>query len=271
MSALSDALNAANVNGWSSREIARRSGDKINHATIANYLRGQHAARPSDDVLEAFAEVFPSLNLQELRRLAGSPVGEGQPYTPPVEANRLDARQRKAVDELIRAMVSAEPLIMTPDEKADWDASRQAGSDISARDWLADRQASIEENREWLEGGGWRVVDGRFDDDIRAEAEALGMPVNDYVNGFPQTWEQYKVLRDSEVVKYVNELIAHARGDIRKAMEENNLRFLEQDMSPTLFKAAAERLSERFATNPRRLKVVRDAQPVAEAADHDEE
>ena len=104
MSALSDALNEANVEGWSAAEIARRSGDLIHRATAANVMRGKHAAAPSDDVLRAFSVVFPKLTLQKLRSLAGLPAGEVEPYRPPAEADRLGARQRRAVDELIRLL-----------------------------------------------------------------------------------------------------------------------------------------------------------------------
>lgn len=110
MSALSNALNEANVNGWSSREISRRAEGKIHHATVANFLRGKHAANPGDEVLQAFVDVFPTLNLKQLRELAGSQGGEGEPYVPPEEASRLNARQRKALDELIRSMAAEDSL-----------------------------------------------------------------------------------------------------------------------------------------------------------------
>jgi transcriptional regulator with XRE-family HTH domain len=103
-------LNKANVEGWSAAEIARRSGDRIHRATAANVMRGKHAANPSDDVLEAFAAVFPSLSLPKLRELAGRPSGEAEPYIPPPEAALLNARQRKALDELIRSMAAEDAL-----------------------------------------------------------------------------------------------------------------------------------------------------------------
>lgn len=106
MSALSDALNEANRENWSAAEIARRSGDLIHRATAANVMRGKHAANPSDEVLQAFAVVFPTLTLKRLRRLAGQPAGEQERYVPPPEADRLNARQRKALDELIRSMAA---------------------------------------------------------------------------------------------------------------------------------------------------------------------
>lgn len=128
MSALSDALRDANVEGWSSREIARRSGEKIHHATVSNVMRGKHAANPSDEVLSAFAEVF-KIPLTRLRELAGRPAGETEPYIPPPEADLLDARQRRAVDELIRSIAAASP------------AARNDGS--AERDVLETAEASV--------------------------------------------------------------------------------------------------------------------------------
>lgn len=105
VSALSEALQAANVNGWSTREIAARGGDRVAHSTIAKYLNGKHG-QPREDVLELFAEVF-NMPIRRLRSLAGQSAGELEPYRPPPEANRLNRRQRGAIDEVIRLLVDA--------------------------------------------------------------------------------------------------------------------------------------------------------------------
>lgn len=102
MSALSDALNDANTEGWSSREIARRADDRIHFGTVAAYLGGRHGS-PSEDVLSVFAEVL-KVPMPKLRELAGLPAGEIGPYKAPREADRLDRRQRRLIDELIRAL-----------------------------------------------------------------------------------------------------------------------------------------------------------------------
>lgn len=107
MSALSDALNAANVDGWSAREISRKTGGRLSHSVVADYLNGRQAKQPKEYVLQAFAEVFPKLTVKQLRELAGLPAGELDPYQPPAEANRLDARQRRAVDEIIRLLADS--------------------------------------------------------------------------------------------------------------------------------------------------------------------
>lgn len=107
MSALSDALNAANTNDWSAREISRRSRGALSHSVVADYLGGREAKRPKEYVLEAFVDVFPTLTVQQLRELAGYSAGEPEPYEIPEEAHRLDARQRAAVTELIRLLAAS--------------------------------------------------------------------------------------------------------------------------------------------------------------------
>lgn len=102
MSALSDALNEANVDNLSIREIARRSGDRVHHSALGKYFKPTHG-KPSEDVLEVFSEVL-KIPMPRLRELAGLPAGGETPYEPPREANRLDVRQRKLVNELIRML-----------------------------------------------------------------------------------------------------------------------------------------------------------------------
>lgn len=102
MSALSDALNEANTEHWSVREIARRGGDRVHHSALGKYLKPTHG-HPSEDVLEVFSDVL-RIPMPRLRRLAGLPAGGETPYEPPREANRLDVRQRRLVTELIRML-----------------------------------------------------------------------------------------------------------------------------------------------------------------------
>ena len=106
MSALSDVLTAANTGGLSARAVARlaqKRGYSLNHDTAARYLRGDHG-RPDESTLLALAEVL-DVPLTALRAAAGLPSEETDPYVPPLEANRLSRRQRRAVDEIIRAML----------------------------------------------------------------------------------------------------------------------------------------------------------------------
>jgi hypothetical protein len=59
-------------------------------------------------VLTAFAKALPGCTLVELRAAAGTAVGEEEPWTPPMEANRLNHGQRTALDAFIRATVQAD-------------------------------------------------------------------------------------------------------------------------------------------------------------------
>lgn len=79
---------------------------KVSHSAVADYLHGRQPKKPSEYVLEAFAEVFPSLTLPELRRLAGLPPGQPDRWVPPEEVHRLSGRQQKALTEMIRAIAA---------------------------------------------------------------------------------------------------------------------------------------------------------------------
>lgn len=111
MTALSDLLAEANVQAWSSREIARRAeknGHKLSYASASVYLGGRHGV-PTEAVLAAFSDVL-NIQIDKLREAAGVPAGADTPWTPPTEANRLDIRQRRALEELIRSMVASETI-----------------------------------------------------------------------------------------------------------------------------------------------------------------
>jgi len=106
MTALSELLRAANQGRLSARAIAiraREGGFTLNHDTAARYLRGDHG-RPDEATLRAFAEVL-GIGLADLRRAAELPTEQTEAYQPPPEAARLSRRQRRAVDEIIRAML----------------------------------------------------------------------------------------------------------------------------------------------------------------------
>ena len=106
MSALSDLLNKANTAGLSARSLARNAqaaGFTLNHDTAARYLRGDHG-RPDEATLLALSKVV-RVPLSRLRTAASLPAEETEPYRPPAESSRLNRRQRRAVDEVIRAML----------------------------------------------------------------------------------------------------------------------------------------------------------------------
>jgi transcriptional regulator with XRE-family HTH domain len=106
MSALSELLQAENSKGLSARAIsqtARELGFTLNHDTAARYLRGEHG-RPDEATLRALSTVL-GVSLAKLRRAASLPADVTEPYRPPAEADRLSRRQRRAIDEVIRAML----------------------------------------------------------------------------------------------------------------------------------------------------------------------
>ena len=106
MSALSDLLTEANAGRLSARSLARAAqlaGYSLNHDTAARYLRGDHG-RPDEKTLVALSKVL-RVPMTRLRAAAALPAEETEPYRPPAEASRLNRRQRRAVDEIIRAML----------------------------------------------------------------------------------------------------------------------------------------------------------------------
>ncbi|HTZ42734.1 MAG TPA: hypothetical protein VMB79_02645 [Jatrophihabitans sp.] len=127
MSALSDLLTEANGGRMSARSLARSAqaaGFSLNHDTAARYLRGDHG-RPDEATLLALSKVL-RIPLSKLRAAASLPAEVTEPYRPPAESSRLTRRQRRAIDEIIRAMLEA-PGTATPDELAPR-RTRRAGS-----------------------------------------------------------------------------------------------------------------------------------------------
>lgn len=104
MSALSRLLlTAAGDRGG--RQLAREAQERgvdLGLATIHNYLAGRHG-KPTEATLDAFHRLL-GVPLAELRTAAGLPQGAEEPWAPPAEAARLTPRQRRALDELIRAI-----------------------------------------------------------------------------------------------------------------------------------------------------------------------
>ncbi len=126
MSALSELLSEANDGRMSARSLARAAqaaGYSLNHDTAARYLRGDHG-RPDEATLLALSKVL-RIPLTRLRAAAALPAEATEPYRPPAEASRLNRRQRRAVDEVIRAMLEQSPA--TQDALAPRRA-RRAGS-----------------------------------------------------------------------------------------------------------------------------------------------
>lgn len=105
MSALSERINAANHQGWNSRQVearAKKAGHTLSNGTAFKILRGTHGA-VTDDTLHALADVF-GLKFDELRNLVGLPAGD-EPWVPPVASSRLTSIQRELLEALIHQLV----------------------------------------------------------------------------------------------------------------------------------------------------------------------
>lgn len=105
MTALSDLLNTLNHQGWSTRKIsaeAENRGHKLNFATASRYLRGDHPAKPSAQVLSAFAAAF-RVDVNRIREAAGQSATNDR-FELPAEADTLDPDERRAITELVRVM-----------------------------------------------------------------------------------------------------------------------------------------------------------------------
>ena len=109
MSALSDYLNAHLPAGWSKPDVIRALSDHLDRTTVYRYLAGNHTPNPPEYVLNAFATALPDCTITELRHAAGTATGEPEPWTPPLEANRLTHAQRAALDALIHTIVQTHP------------------------------------------------------------------------------------------------------------------------------------------------------------------
>lgn len=91
--------------GLSNRQIAIAAG--VSAPTVDRLMKGDVDTKPAN--LDAIATVV-GVPIAEARELAGMPPVNGGPYAAPDESRLLDKRQRAALDELIRSMVSPRSL-----------------------------------------------------------------------------------------------------------------------------------------------------------------
>lgn len=85
-------------------ELAQHAGHDISHATLNRLRQGTYATRPSDASIRAIAYLADvSENTAFAAARVSAPAATA--YEPPAEAQRMNTRQRKAVDELLRAFV----------------------------------------------------------------------------------------------------------------------------------------------------------------------
>ena len=83
------------------RQLSQKSG--VSAPAISRLMHRE--GRQEDDTIVRVATTL-GLDLDKAYGLAGVTAPEAKPYTPPAEAHRLNERQRKAIDELIRATVA---------------------------------------------------------------------------------------------------------------------------------------------------------------------
>jgi len=120
LSTLSDYLNAHLPAGWQKPQLVEALSGTLDRATVYRYLAGSHPRSPAESVLEAFARVLPGVTVVELRAAANLSAGAEEPWVPPVEANRLNYAQRRALESFIKATVgpvdeAEEPAREQPD------------------------------------------------------------------------------------------------------------------------------------------------------------
>jgi hypothetical protein len=92
------------VSGRRLAELAQRAGHDISHATLNRLRQGTYATRPTDASIRAIA-YLADVSENTAFAAAGVTAPTAVAYQPPREAQRMNTRQRKAVDELIRAFV----------------------------------------------------------------------------------------------------------------------------------------------------------------------
>jgi len=105
LSTLSEYLNEHLPDGWQKPQLVEALSGTLDRATVYRYLAGSHPRSPAENVLEAFAAVLPGVTVVELRAAANLSTGAEEPWIPPVEANRLNYPQRRALEAFIKATV----------------------------------------------------------------------------------------------------------------------------------------------------------------------
>ncbi|MCV7067489.1 hypothetical protein H7H51_20605 [Mycolicibacterium farcinogenes] len=121
-------------NGASGRrlaDIAQQAGHDISHATLNRLRQGAYASQPTDASIRAIAYLAEVPETVAFAAVGVRPPTSEQ-YQLPAEAQRLDTRQRRALDELLRAFVVPQAPVAMPG----------FGALLSARDELEAAVAS---------------------------------------------------------------------------------------------------------------------------------
>lgn len=107
-------------------ELAQQAGHDISHATLNRLRQGTYASRPTDASIRAIAYLAEVPETVAFAAVGVRPPAADQ-YQVPAEAHRMNTRQRRAIDELLRAFVVEQAAPVMPG----------LGALLTARDELA--------------------------------------------------------------------------------------------------------------------------------------
>lgn len=88
-------------------DIAQRAGHDVSHTTLNRLRNGTYASRPSDATIRAIAYLAEVPETSAFVAAGVRPPG-AEHYRLPDESQRMSTRQRRALDELVRAFVDQE-------------------------------------------------------------------------------------------------------------------------------------------------------------------
>ncbi|MEU9807972.1 hypothetical protein [Mycobacterium sp. NPDC050853] len=141
-------------------EIAQRGGHEVSHATLNRLRQGTYASRPSDASIRAIAYLAEVPETAAFAAAGVRPPAAEQ-YQVPGEAHRMSVRQRRALDELLRAFISEEFVPQST-------AQRGFGALLIARDRLAAAVADTAVTHEAELTGAARGVIAAIDEAVAA-------------------------------------------------------------------------------------------------------
>lgn len=128
-------------NGASGRrlaDIAQQAGHDISHATLNRLRQGAYASQPTDASIRAIAYLAEVPETVAFAAVGVRPP-TGEQYQLPAEAQRMDTRQRRALDELLRAFVVPQTPLTVPGFGPLLSARDQLDTAIAASDGAQDR------------------------------------------------------------------------------------------------------------------------------------
>jgi len=162
VSALSDYLLEHLPQGWNKPRLVDALDGRLDRATVYKYLAGKHPQRPSEAVLQAFAEVLPDASVVELRAAAGQSAGVEEPWVPPAEANRLTMAQRQALEMFIKATVASNDALAREMEQLDMPALPELPELLEAEELTRAEQLEVRSYMDQLYASGRKDLADRL-------------------------------------------------------------------------------------------------------------